>query len=163
MPTTNKSQQLVVTLLLMVFAFYMQELPTSNVLQKVLPEWPFILSLYLAVSSRYFFGVVSAFVVGVIQDVFLGIPTMGLHAAIYVLCAFFLISTRLRFKYLSIFFQSLIIGVLVAFKVLVLMLYETILYSPPTHLWVLLSIPLSMLVWPLVHMFFAFFSETHTV
>lgn len=102
MIATNKTQQLLVILLMMALAFYLQELPTSNVLQKSLPELPFILTLYFSVSSRFFFGVISAFVVGIIQDVFLGVPTIGLHAAIYVLAAFTMITIRLRFKHMSI-------------------------------------------------------------
>ncbi len=162
MSRTSNAQQLVVVLLLMAIAFYIQELPSSNVLQQTLPEWPFILTLYFSVSSRYFFGVASAFFVGIVQDVFLGTPTIGFHALIYVLCAFALQIMRLRFKHMSVSSQSLVIGTCVAFNACALMLYESVLYSPPTHLWIFMSVPLSMLVWPMLHMFFAFFSEVHT-
>lgn len=162
MPSTSKAQQLVIILLLMAMAFYTQELPGSNVLQKILPEWPYILTLYFSVSSRYFFGVISAFITGVIQDVFIGVPTMGLHAGIFVIAAFVMLSIRLRFKHTTIFIQSLIIGLLVAFKVVVLMIYESVLFSPPVHFWAFLSVPFSMLVWPLLHMFFSFFAAKHS-
>ncbi len=161
MTTNNKTQQLLVILLVMALAFYLQELPGSNVLQKSLPELPFILTLYFSVSSRFFFSVISAFIVGMIQDVFIGIPTIGLHAGIYVISAFIIIMIRLRFKHMNLLLQSLTIGILVALKILLVTLYETILYSPPTHYWVLLSIPLSMLAWPLLHVIFSFFSEKH--
>ena len=161
MLTVDKIRQLVVVFLLMLLAFYMQELLTSNVLQKSFPEWPYLLTLYFSVSYRYFFGVISAFLVGIIQDVFVGVPTIGLGAIIYVLASYFLISTRLRFKHMSIFLQSLSVGVLVTVKILIVMIYEAIFYSPPTHFWVLLSIPMSMLVWPLFHMFFAYFFEKY--
>ncbi|PID67018.1 MAG: rod shape-determining protein MreD [Gammaproteobacteria bacterium] len=159
MITNDKTQQFVVIVLMMALAFYLQELPGSNVLQKALPELPFILTLYFAVSSRFFFGVISAFVVGMVQDVFIGIPTLGLHAAIYVIAAFVMIIIRLRFKHMNIFIQSFTIGVFVLVKILLVTLYETILYSPPVHLWALLSVPLSALVWPLLHLLFAFFAE----
>lgn len=162
MTTSNKAQQLAVVLLMMVLAFYVQELPASNVLQTTIPEWPYILTLYFAVSSRYFFGVISAFTVGVIQDVFIGVPTIGLHAAIYVLSAFFMLNIRLRFRHMNITTQSLLIGTLVALKTVIIMFYESLLYSPPVHFWVLLSIPLSMLIWPLLHMFFTFFTQKHS-
>ncbi len=161
MIVSNKTQQFVVILLTMALGFYLQELPGSNVLQKSLPELPFILTLYFSASSRFFFGVISAFVVGLVQDVFVGIPTMGLHAGIYVLAAFTMITIRLRFKHSNIFTQSLIIGLLVAIKITLVIFYETILYSPPVHFWVLLSIPLSMLVWPALHVIFIFFAEKH--
>ncbi|PIE82607.1 MAG: rod shape-determining protein MreD [Cardiobacteriales bacterium] len=161
MIANDKTQQFLVILLVMALGFYVQELPGSNVLQKSLPELPFVLTLYFAVSSRFFFGVTSAFVVGMVQDVFIGIPTIGLHAGIYVIAAFMLIMTRLRFKHLSILMQSLSIGALVALKIVLVTLYETILYSPPAHYWVLLSIPLTMLIWPLLHLIFTFFAEKH--
>lgn len=159
--THNKTQQLVVILLLITIFFYFQELPASNVLQNALPEYPYILTLYFSVSSRYFFGVFSAFIVGIFQDVFLGVQTIGLHAAIYVLSAYVMLTIRLRFRHMSIFSQSLFIGMMVALKVTILILYETILYSPPVHFWVFLSVPLSMLIWPLVHMFFSFFAAKY--
>ncbi len=161
MIATNKIQQFLVILLVMALAFYVQELPSSNVLQKSLPELPFILTLYFSVSSRFFFGVISAFIVGMIQDVFIGIPTIGLHAGIYVIASFIIIMIRLRFKYMSLPLQSLTIGLLVLLKILLVTLYETILYSPPTHYWVLLSIPLTMLIWPLLHFIYTFFAEKH--
>lgn len=160
MLTNNHAQQLVSIILMMALALYVQELPSSNVLQTALPEWPLILNIYFAVSSRYFYGVISAFVVGIIQDVFLG-SIIGLHAGIYVIIAFIMLTIRLRFKHMSIFTQALLIGLLVFAKVLIVGIYETLLYSPPAHLWVILSIPLSMLLWPLVHMFFSFFAGKH--
>ncbi len=161
MIANNKTQQFLVILLVMALGFYIQELPSSNVLQKSLPELPFLLTLYFSVSSRFFFGVISAFVIGVIQDVFIGIPTMGLHAGIYVLCAFIIIMIRLRFKHMNIMTQSITIGAFVLLKIVLVTLYETILYSPPAHFWALLSIPLSMLIWPVLHIIFTFFAEKH--
>ncbi|MGY0399373.1 MAG: rod shape-determining protein MreD [Ostreibacterium sp.] len=158
MLTIDKSQQLLIIVLLMIGAFYIQELPSSNVLQKILPEWPYILTLYFSVSKRYFFGVIFAFFIGITQDVFLGIPTIGLHAIIYVLSAYFMMTISLRFKHMSIFSQSLVIGLLVLFKMLVIMFYEALLYSPPVYFWVILSIPLSMLVWPLLYMLASLFN-----
>lgn len=158
MSTNNSLQQLLGVMLMMLLAFYLQELPTSNVLQMTLPEWPFILVLYFSVSSRYFFGVLSAFIVGMIEDVFLGIPTIGLHAAIYTLAAFVMIMLRLRFRHMSVFSQSLVIGLMVLFKILIVMIYQAIFYTMPNHFWVVLSVPLSMLLWPGIHMFFAFFA-----
>lgn len=159
----NRVQQFVIVILMMALAFYVQELPISNVLQTALPEWPFVLTLYFATSSRYFFGVISAFVVGIIEDVFLGVPTLGLHAAIYVVVAFILIAGRLRFKHMRLSSQSLMIGVLVLLKVATVMIYNTVLYAMPTHFWAFLSIPLSMLLWPVLHAFFHFFASRHSI
>lgn len=156
---TDSLQQLLVILLVIGATFYLQELPGSNVLQTALPEWPFILTLYFSVSSRYFFGVVSAFVVGVIEDVFLGVPTLGLHAIIYTLASFFIILIRFRFRQYSVFLQSMIIGFLVLLKVFFFLVYNSILYSFPAYYWVLLSLPASVLTWPLVHLFFAYFAN----
>lgn len=159
--SNNYLQQFLIIVMMMALGFYLQELPGSHVLQTLLPEWPFILTLYFAVSSRYFFGLVSAFVVGLIEDVFLSTPLLGIHALIYVLVAFILITTRLRFRHLSIFSQSLVVGALVFFKVLALMIYNSILYSPPSHFWGMLSIATTMLAWPLLHVFFGFFASKH--
>lgn len=163
MAENNRIQQFVIIILMMTVAFYLQELPTSNVLQTALPEWPYLLTLYFAASSRYFFGVISAFVIGIIEDVFLGIPTMGLHAVIYVLAAFILIAGRLRFKHMRLPGQSSVIGLLVLAKVLIVMVYNAVLYVAPAHFWALLSVPLSMLLWPLLHLFFHFFASRHSV
>ncbi len=163
MAEDNRIQQFVIVLLMMAVAFYVQELPVSNVLQTVLPEWPYVLTLYFAASSRYFFGVISAFVVGLIEDVFLGVPTLGLHAGIYVLAAFILIAGRSRFRHLRLTGQSLMICLLVLMKVVMVMIYNTVLYAPPAHFWALLSVPLSMLLWPLLHVFFRFFANRHSV
>lgn len=159
MPSTSLIQQFLIIFILMSLGFYLQELPTSNVLQSILPEWPFILTLYFSVSTRYFFGLASAFFIGLIEDVFLAAPVLGINAFVYVLVSFILISTRLRFRHMSIFSQSLVVGLLVFLKVAVLMIYNSIFYSPPNHFWVLLSVPTSMLVWPLLHIFFSSFSR----
>lgn len=161
MALSNLLQQCLVVIIMMLLGFYLQELPGSNVLQTLLPEWPFILTLYFSVSSRYFFGLISAFIVGVLEDVFLVSPLLGIHSLIYVVAAFTLIATRLRFKHLSVFSQSMVVGALVLFKIAVLMVYNSVLYSPPSHFWLLLSVPLSMLIWPLLHVFFAFFASKH--
>lgn len=158
-PNSNYIQQFFVVLLMMLLAFFIQELPTSNVLQMVLPEWPFIFTLYFAVSTRYFFGVTSAFVVGLIEDVFLGVPTLGLHAGIYVLGAFILIISRLNFIHMSLASQSLTIGLLVLIKILIVATYSAIIYNFPSHFWVFLSVPLSILLWPGIHLFFRFFAD----
>lgn len=163
MAENNRVQQLVIVILMMVLAFYLQELPSSNVLQTALPEWPYILTLYFAASSRYFFGVVCAFIVGMVEDVFLGIPTLGLHAAIYVIAAFILIAGRLRFKHMHLPGQSLMIGLLVLSKIIIIMIYKTVLYVSPAHFWALLSVPLSMLLWPVLHIFFRFFTNRHSM
>lgn len=155
------TQQLLVILIVMTIMFFIQEIPGSNVLQTALPEWPYILTLFFAVSTRYFFGVTAAFIVGLIEDAFLGVPTMGLHAIIYALSAFAIISIRYRFRQHSIVVQSLIIGVLVTVKVLLLMIYSSVVYNFPAYFWVFLSIPASILTWPLVHVFFSFFSFQH--
>lgn len=159
MGLSNYLQQLLVITIMMLLGFHLQELPSSNVLQTVLPEWPFILTLYFSVSSRYFFGLFSACIVGLIEDVFFVSPMLGIHAFIYLTAAFILIIMRLRFKHLSVFSQSLMIGSLVLFKVIVLAIYNSVLYSLPSHFWMLLSVPVSMLVWPLLHIFFTFFSS----
>lgn len=158
MSTTNPLQQGISIILVMLLAFYIQELPTSNALQMTLPEWPFVLMLYFSVSSRYFFGMISAFLIGLVQDVFLGVPTLGLHAAIYVLAAFIIMSMRMRFRHMSIFSQSVVVGLLVLLKIILIMVYEAVFYAMPNHFWSVLSIPLSMLLWPAVHLFFSFFS-----
>ncbi len=158
----NYSQQFVVVFLMMSIAFYLQELPSSNVLQMILPEWPFILTLYFAVSTRYIFGVISAFIIGLIQDVFLGIQTLGLHAGIYVLAAFVLMAGRMHFKHMSLANQSLVIGALVLMKLVLFTLYNSVFYSVSSHFWSVLSIPFSILLWPGVHLFFQFFAAKHT-
>ncbi len=158
---SNKAQQFLIIVLMMILAFYLQELPSSQVLQKTLPAWPFVLSLYFAVSQRFFFGVSSAFIVGLIQDTFLSIPTLGLHATLYVLAAFVIISIRMRFKYFNLLYQCLIIGSLVFFKILAVMLYESLLYSPPSHLWDFLSVPSSMIFWVVLRFFFLFFANRY--
>ncbi len=157
----NIMQQIVVITLMMFFAFYLQELPTSNGLQFVLPEWPFLLTIYFSVSSRYFFSVTSAFFIGLVQDVFLGIGTLGLHAGIYVLAAFIITTMRLYFKHSNIVMQSLIIALLVVIKIIILAIYSAIFYSIPSHYWSFLSIPLSAFAWPLVYYFFHFFASRH--
>lgn len=161
MTENSPLQQLLIILLMLVLAFYVQELPTSNVLQLSLPDWPYMLVLYFSVSTRYFFGVFSAFVVGIIQDVFLGVPTLGLHAGIYVLSAFILIAGRLRFRHLSLASQSLTIGLLVFVKIVIVMIYSSIFYSIPSHFWHFLSVPFSILLWPGIHVFFQFFASRH--
>jgi|GEM_PF-4866799 len=141
----------------MALAFLMQALVKSNVLRGALPDWPLIFALFFAVSPVFRFGLTGAFIVGLLKDVFLDTP-MGLHAVIYVLLVFVMMSLRPRFKYMDIVNQSLIIGCLVFIKVLTMVVYEGILYTFPRHYWALLSVLLSMLFWPLVCMLFRFFS-----
>lgn len=162
MTNSNPLLEFVIVAVMTTVAFYLQEMPNSNVLQMVLPEWPYILMLYFSVSTRYYFGVISAFTVGVIQDVFLGIPTLGLHAGIYVISSFILITSRLRFKHLTLASQSMSIGLLVLFKIILVTIYSGVFYSTPTHFWSLLSVPLSVLLWPLLYLFFQFFASKRT-
>ncbi len=162
MTMTDNIQQLLAVIVIMVMGFFLQELPGSNVLQSALPEWPFLFTLYFSVSSRHFFGVFSAFLLGMIEDVFLGIPVLGLHAAIYVLAAFVMIAMRLRFKHMSMTGQSIFIGMLVLVKIVVTVVFESIWYSPSAHYWIALSIPLSILMWPMINLFFGFFFIKHS-
>lgn len=152
-------QQMLFIIIIMTVTFFVQELPNSNVLQTALPEWPFIFTLFFAVSTRYYFSVSAAFLVGLVEDAFLGVPTMGLHAIIYTLAAFTMIIIRHRFRQCSIVLQSLIIGLLVLLKVVLFMIYNSVVYAFPAYFWVLLSVPASILAWPLVHVFFSYFSH----
>ncbi len=147
---------------MMIAGFYLQELPSSNTLQNVLPEWPLILTMYFTLSNRFFFGVISAFFIGLIQDVFLGVPTLGLHAGIYTLMSFTLIVSRLYFIHLNLTAQSLFIGALVFTKICIVMIYNSIFFSTPNHFWIFLSIPFSMLLWPGIFVFFQFFAKRHS-
>ncbi|PIE46695.1 MAG: rod shape-determining protein MreD [Gammaproteobacteria bacterium] len=161
MPKNNLAQQFLIVIVMMILAFYFQEIAGSQVIQKALPAWPFVLTLYFSVSSRFFFSVFSAFIVGLIQDTLMSIPTLGLHAGIYVLAAFVIIVSRMQFKYLSLMSQTLVVGALVFVKILAVMLYESFFYSPPSHLWDFLSIPFSMLFWIVLRYFFLIFSKKY--
>ncbi|PIE45470.1 MAG: rod shape-determining protein MreD [Gammaproteobacteria bacterium] len=158
---TNKFQQGFIVAVSLLAAFYIQELPSSNVLQLVLPEWPFLIVLYFSVSSHFFFGIVVAFGVGLIEDVFLGMPVLGLHAGIYAISAFVMLALQNRFEHINLVTQTLIIGVMVLFKLIVITLFASIWYSPSLHFWAFLSIPISMLMWPLLNLMFAFFPSRY--
>lgn len=158
----HRVQQLLVMVVMFVLAFYLQELPASNVLQTALPEWPFLLTIYFAVSSRFFFGVTSACIVGLLEDAFLAVPTLGLHAAIYVLAAFIVMSISIKFRHYLLVSQALVVAVLVFLKVLLVMIYYAILYALPVHFWALLSVPASLIAWPVILLFFNFFKNRYS-
>ncbi|MPV86422.1 rod shape-determining protein MreD [Ostreibacterium oceani] len=161
----NKIQQIIVIALLLLIALYLQEIPSSNLVQGVLPEWPLLLVIALSASSRYRLAIAFAFVVGLFQDVFLGVPTLGLHAAIYTLIGFIMVSARNYFTNLSVLIQAVFVAIVVLIKVFVVSLYYAILFSGPTHFWTLLSVPFSLIAWPLVQLavtFFLSFFDEHT-
>lgn len=160
-PFAHFLEQLLIVIIVIATMFYLQELPTSNVLQTALPEWPYVLALYFSVSSRYFFGVTSAFIVGLVEDVFLGVPAIGIHALTYMLSAFVIISIRVQFKQMTILLQSLVIGAFVLSKVIIIVVYNSVFYSLPAYFWMLLSVPASVLLWPLIHAFFSFFASRY--
>lgn len=127
-------------------AFFINEMPTSGVLQSLLPDWPFLVVLFFSVSERWRATVIFAFFVGLLQDQFIGTP-LGVYAFIFTLCAYIISQYRKRFRYAGMMFQTMIVGLLVLLKVILVLIVNSFMYSLPGYFWSLLSVPLSMFAW----------------
>lgn len=127
-------------------AFFVNEMPTSGVLQSLLPDWPFLVVLFFSVSERWRATVIFAFIVGLLQDQFIGTP-LGVHAFVFTLCAYIISQYRKRFRYAGMMFQTMIVGLLVLLKVILVLIVNSFMYSLPGYFWSLLSVPLSMFAW----------------
>lgn len=145
-------------LFLMGCAFVIQELPNSNVLQSTLPNWPLLLVIYFSMSYQIGIAVTLAFIVGAVQDVFMGMP-IGLNAFAFTLSAFFIVRSRYKHRATSVVKQGFLVMIAVLFTVLIKLIYSSIVFSPAKYYWILLSVPTSFIAWNLIHMFFSFFSQ----
>ncbi len=131
-------------------AFILQELPSSNVLQSTLPNWPLLLVVYLSLSHHMVPAVSLSFILGLTQDVFMGMP-LGLNAMGFTLCSFFIIRARHKDPVIGALKQSFLVMWSALFVVALNLAYSSILFTPAKHYWALLSVPSSFIAWSLIH------------
>ena len=72
------------------------------------PAWVMLILMYWLISVPHRFGIIAAWVVGILMDLLTGTP-LGVHALVFTLLAFFILKFRLLVRGLSLWQKLLFI------------------------------------------------------
>lgn len=111
------------------------------------PDWMVLVIFYWVLALPHRVSIVHAFVLGFLQDLLLG-STLGTHALIFSLLAYFVSIGYQRIRYFTLVQTTLLAGVFTLFTKLSLYWLASSLQDIVLHKHYFWSIFTSMLVWP---------------
>ncbi|MGB5445858.1 MAG: rod shape-determining protein MreD [Psychromonas sp.] len=122
-------------------------IPLPNALSVFRPDWMILIIFYwvLALPQRVNIG--HAFILGILFDLLLG-STLGMHALLFSLLAYIVITNYQLFRYFTIVQTTLIVGLFSLFFKLSLYLMASGLQDIILHKSYFWSVLTSMLIWP---------------
>ena len=114
----NNSSGTIALLMTIIFGLILQIYPLPESLEWWRPSWLLLTMIYwiMAIPNRV--GIVSAWIVGLILDVSMG-NHLGIHGATFAICAYIVFSLNKRLRLFTLWQQSLLVGLLVGFDLVV--------------------------------------------
>lgn len=149
-PSLSKGFSTIVALIMtFMLAILLSLVQLPHQFKLVMPNWVALVLIYWIVFVPKLLGVKFAFILGVLIDLTLG-NIVGTTSLCLVPIAFFAELFCYKFKTFSILHQFLMISVLIGISQLIRLWIQLYMHHPPSTATYWLSIPLSVLFWPLV-------------
>jgi len=144
---TTSFSSYVALFLTFVFGLVLQIYPLPDMLEWWRPSWLLMTLIYWVMVIPNRIGIVTSWIVGLILDVSLG-SHLGIHGSTFAITAYIVHSLNKRLILFTVWQQSLFIGLLVGFDLVIsLWLENFIQFRPrPDSYW--LAMITSTLVWP---------------
>ncbi len=126
-------------------------LPTSVPLELgfARPDWVAMIMVYWIVALPHRFGIISAWLVGLVMDVLLG-NLLGQHALSYVVIAYITLNLYQRLRMFSVWQQALVVFALLGLNQLINFWLESLAGLSDWSMWYLLPALSGALFWPWV-------------
>lgn len=136
--------------LTVIVALMLVMLPLPEVVEPVRPDWVTLVVLYWAIALPQRFGLVFAWVAGILLDVTTG-TLLGQHALGLVLVTAIALRLHQRLRVFPLPHQALVMVALVFFKQVLVLWTSGVAGRAPEETWLYLVAPLTALVfWPIV-------------
>lgn len=97
---------------LFIYAFILTVLPVPESLSWIWPQWVLLLVIYKVITNPYKYGIVFAFVTGLIYDLLVG-SKLGMHGLSYCVISYSILKIHQRIYLFPVLQQSLLVFVLV--------------------------------------------------
>jgi rod shape-determining protein MreD len=126
----------------------LQIYPLPESLQWWRPSWLLLTMIYWVMALPNRVGIVSAWLVGLVLDVSMS-THLGVHGATFAICAYIVFSLSNRLRLFTLWQQSLFVGLLVGFDLVVSLWIENFIeyrIRPADYWYPMIS---STLVWPI--------------
>jgi len=129
--------------------------PLPIMLNAFRPDWMILIIFYWVLALPHRVSIGHAFILGIVFDLLLG-STLGMHALLFSLLAYIVITNYQLFRYFTLVQTTLLVGVFsllskLALYVMASSLQEIILHQ--SYFW---SVFTSMLIWPWFFLFMRF-------
>lgn len=125
-------------------------IPLPAVIEPMRPDWVTMIALYWAFALPQRFGLIMAWLVGLLLDVSQG-TLLGQHAMAIVVVVFIAMRMHLQVRMAPILQQALTVMILLSIKQGLVLWTSGMAGTAPEGLWLYFSAPLvGMLLWPLV-------------
>ena len=121
--------------------------PLPSILNAFRPDWMILIIFYWVLALPHRVNIGHAFFLGIIYDLLLG-STLGMHAFLFSLLAYIVITNYQLFRYFTIVQTTLIVGLFSLFSKVMLYLMASGLQDiilNKSYFWSVFS---SMLIWP---------------
>ena len=128
-------------------AFVLATIPLSTTVELWRPEWVLLVLLYWLVALPERFGLVAAWLVGLLVDIVEG-GLFGQHTITFALSAFFALSLHQQFRMFSRVQQTLLVAVVIAIYELLDALIQQVSGNASFSFLVFLPVLTSAMVWP---------------
>ncbi|WP_413702031.1 rod shape-determining protein MreD [Psychromonas sp. KJ10-10] len=136
--------------------------PLPIVLNAFRPDWMVLIIFYWVLALPHRISVVHGFFLGLILDILLG-STMGMHALLFALLAYFVSIGYQRIRYFTIVQTTLLVGVFILVTKLALYWLASSLQEIVLHKHYFWSIVTSMLIWPWFFLFMRYIRQRFKV
>lgn len=145
-------------LLGLIFAIY----PLPIYLNAFRPDWMVLIIFYWVLALPHRVSVVHGFVLGFLLDILLG-STLGMHALLFSLLAYFVSIGYQRIRYFTLVQTTLLVGLFILLTKLALYWLASSLQEIVLHKHYFWSIFTSMLIWPWFFFFMRFIRQRFKV
>lgn len=130
-------------------------LPLPTMLNAFRPDWMILIIFYWVLALPHRVSIGHAFILGIIFDLLLG-STLGMHALLFSLLAYIVITNYQLFRYFTLVQTTLLVGLFSLLSKLALYLMASSLQDIILHKSYFWSVFTSMLLWPWFFLFLRF-------
>lgn len=135
----------------LVFAIF----PLPIMLNAFRPDWMILIIFYWVLALPHRVSIGHAFILGIVFDLLLG-STLGMHALLFSLLAYIIITNYQLFRYFTLVQTTLLVGMFSLLSKLLLYVMASSLQDIILHKSYFWSVFTSMLVWPWFFLFLRF-------
>ncbi|HEY7866820.1 MAG TPA: rod shape-determining protein MreD [Psychromonas sp.] len=130
-------------------------LPLPTMLNAFRPDWMILIIFYWVLALPHRVSIGHAFILGIVFDLLLG-STLGMHALLFSLLAYIVITNYQLFRYFTLVQTTLLVGLFSLLSKLALYWMASSLQDIILHTSYFWSVFSSMLIWPWFFLFLRF-------